>query len=618
MANTVQIKRGNTASVSSYTGPSGEVIYNTDTNRLHSQDGSVGGGHPHALMSDVNTKANSSVTISAGSGLTGGGNLTANRTLALNSASIASLAKADSAVQSVNGVLPVSGNVTVATEEKRLQDTRTTAIAESFPGNVQFVETSGYSSVGDGGGSLYKRVSSEPSHAGKFQSADGAWWELSGPHYTVEMFGAKVGEDSTIALQSVCDFITKKAVTVYLGVGTYNVTDTLLIDFTSSVMGKGRLVGVGLSQSEIYTNITSGPLLHIRGDWGVSEQYRNVVENLALRSEQNSGEGIYFDDISYPVISRVSARGFSKGFYGTDVICPTIEDCIFTHNVVGIEGKRINHSGPNAWLIKNCTLNGNTQLAGLFAKGAALTVIGGSVEGNGQHGQPDNGGFYINANPNEGASGITATGVYFEGNGGDGDVIIDCNDDDGAIHSFIGCTFNRISSAKYVIHPIAIKKSGTGFVGVNVKGCGFRGFNSYAANASRRYIALLGTANGNNYSFDLTGNYYASSVEAPDVPGQAASNKALTGAFARFSGNNANITVSHNVASVVRDQVGVYTITFKQPFVSFGQCVTITPVGVAGVGFLEDEGQNFVKVRTCDMSGTAVDWPAASVVVDSL
>src|SRR5690606_14539359 len=67
---------------------------------------------------------------------------------------------------------------------------RSTAIAESFPVNVQFVETAGYSSVGDGGGALYKKVSSEPSHPGKFQSADGAWWELVNRDVVVENFGA--------------------------------------------------------------------------------------------------------------------------------------------------------------------------------------------------------------------------------------------------------------------------------------------------------------------------------------------------------------------------------------------------------------------------------------------
>lgn len=39
------------------------------------------------------------------------------------------------------------------------------------------VRTTGYSAPGDGGGALYKRVVSEPAHPGKFQSADGQWWE---------------------------------------------------------------------------------------------------------------------------------------------------------------------------------------------------------------------------------------------------------------------------------------------------------------------------------------------------------------------------------------------------------------------------------------------------------
>lgn len=161
-----------------------------------------------ATQTALNAKANSSVTISAGAGLDGGGNLTANRTVSLNAASIASLAKADSSVQSVNGVSPTAGNVTVSAEEKRLQDTRTTAIAESFGSNVLFVETAGYSLVGDGGGALYKRVSSEPSHAGKFQSADGAWWELAERIPNVYQFGAKIDgvTDDTDAYQYLCEY----------------------------------------------------------------------------------------------------------------------------------------------------------------------------------------------------------------------------------------------------------------------------------------------------------------------------------------------------------------------------------------------------------------------------
>lgn len=56
-----------------------------------------------ASQAALDLKANSSIVISSGAGMSGGGDLTANRELALSMQSVASLAKADTAVQTVNG-----------------------------------------------------------------------------------------------------------------------------------------------------------------------------------------------------------------------------------------------------------------------------------------------------------------------------------------------------------------------------------------------------------------------------------------------------------------------------------------------------------------------------------
>ena len=53
-------------------------------------------------IGNINTYALKTTTITAGTGLTGGGDLSANRTISLNAASIASLAKADTALQSAD------------------------------------------------------------------------------------------------------------------------------------------------------------------------------------------------------------------------------------------------------------------------------------------------------------------------------------------------------------------------------------------------------------------------------------------------------------------------------------------------------------------------------------
>lgn len=69
------------------------------------------------------------------------------------------------------------------------------AQAATISASVDCIQTSGYSAVGDGGGSIatnavYMRVGAEPAHAGKIQSTDGAWWELTGEWVSIKQFGA--------------------------------------------------------------------------------------------------------------------------------------------------------------------------------------------------------------------------------------------------------------------------------------------------------------------------------------------------------------------------------------------------------------------------------------------
>ncbi|CVI59566.1 hypothetical protein CFBP4996_18050 [Agrobacterium leguminum] len=45
--------------------------------------------------------------------------------------------------------------------------------------SIDFIRVNGYYAAGDGGGGSYVRTENEPMHAGKFQTADGSWWELA-------------------------------------------------------------------------------------------------------------------------------------------------------------------------------------------------------------------------------------------------------------------------------------------------------------------------------------------------------------------------------------------------------------------------------------------------------
>lgn len=62
--------------------------------------------------------------------------------------------------------------------------------ALSVPVGINAIRVNGYRTPGDDGGALYVKVEAEPVHAGKFATADGAWWELRETEPALEMFGA--------------------------------------------------------------------------------------------------------------------------------------------------------------------------------------------------------------------------------------------------------------------------------------------------------------------------------------------------------------------------------------------------------------------------------------------
>lgn len=84
-------------------------------------------------------------------------------------------------------------------------DTRALVQSATIAGTVNIIQTGGYASVGDFGGATYKRVASEPSHPGKVQSQDGAWWEqVFDDDVNVHQFGA-VGDGVTDDTQAILD-----------------------------------------------------------------------------------------------------------------------------------------------------------------------------------------------------------------------------------------------------------------------------------------------------------------------------------------------------------------------------------------------------------------------------
>src|SRR5690606_19817172 len=112
------------------------------------------------------------------------------------------------------------------------------ATAEAYSPVVapDYIRTAGYAAAGDGGGALYKKAASEPSHPGKFSITldDGVtvvWYELAEAFPNQYMFGAvdDADVDSIAALKNLHEFCETTGARYHYAPGAHKISETLVI-----------------------------------------------------------------------------------------------------------------------------------------------------------------------------------------------------------------------------------------------------------------------------------------------------------------------------------------------------------------------------------------------------
>jgi hypothetical protein len=113
----------------------------------------------------------------------------------------------------------------------------------SIPAAVTFIRTAGYTTQGDGGGAVYKRAGSEPSHNGKIQDSGSVWWELAEAEvYNIKAFGA-IGDDSTDntdALKSAIDLVSERKGILHIPKGIFRARTTNKATLAGSLVIRGE------------------------------------------------------------------------------------------------------------------------------------------------------------------------------------------------------------------------------------------------------------------------------------------------------------------------------------------------------------------------------------------
>lgn len=104
-------------------------------------------------------------------------------------------------------------------------DSVATAETTSFTAGIQRIQTGGR------GRAWYARVDTEPSHDGKFQSADGAWWEMTEATVNQYMFGAidDAAIDSTTAIKAMHAYCLATEARFEYDAGAHKITETITV-----------------------------------------------------------------------------------------------------------------------------------------------------------------------------------------------------------------------------------------------------------------------------------------------------------------------------------------------------------------------------------------------------
>lgn len=396
--------------------------------------------------------------------------------------------------------------------------------------------------------------------------------------YNVKAWGA-VGDgvkDDTTPIQSVLTLISLDNLVggvAYIPSGKYRVNQLEMDLRNGNVDDIGRVTIKGDSYGStmlLYDGPSNEACVRIFSFSEPVAVSKCEISDIFLKSNnEGSGTGMMLENSVYFSLNKVRIHNFDYGIFGDNALSLNVCYAEITNNVRGafFQGEKYT---PNAISMYGCSLSFNDNNAITVSNGIIFNMFGGTIENNGLNPVDSrNGGIVydvfdtVPADPNgslAGTVGLNIDGVYFEGNKGPGD-IQSYNDNQEVVHTVKASTFNRFSSLDFTENNIACTTTGVnGITKLNVIGCGFKGFGTYGADISRRYIA----ASGNTYFNDGMGsNFYANSLEVPNVRTKSNTVRSLNFAFGNFDGDTASeIGNIQNCSCTKINDNGLYHISF--------------------------------------------------------
>ncbi|RWB98848.1 MAG: hypothetical protein EOQ56_19125 [Mesorhizobium sp.] len=273
---------------------------------------------------------------------------------------------------------------------------RATAQAENVPLGTSGLRLNGGEAVGDGGKTLYKKVVAEPTHPGKIQTADGAWWELTELRVNPFMFGAAgdttgaigSGTDDTAEINAMFAYALSrsnagKTTWATLAGGKFRITDTVGFDGHLNVDFEGGIL--------YYDGPRDRPAVQVGDPTNISSRIRDRsllrvhIESTAISWADDDYVGLRIYNVQRCRLNITEINGFNKGYelYSLDAGCAynRIEALELLHNKYGEVLTCDGSSGLN-YANENIFIGGRRgQSSSTAALGSCYGVLFRSING---------------------------------------------------------------------------------------------------------------------------------------------------------------------------------------------------------------------------------------------
>jgi hypothetical protein len=356
---------------------------------------------------------------------------------------------------------------------------------------------------------------------------------------------------------------TKKSSPILIPSGQFYATKTLNINAPTTEKSVDHLAieGRGSGQSLISWRGTSNTFIKYIGGSGES-LHSNIRINGILLTNDGGGANTAFNltAAAFCFFNDVVTVAFDTHWDLTDVLSSKWLNCRSSFGRRGYWARRGTLSYPNALTFFGSHIGSMSEWGMVIDKGSAITINGGSIEGNGLSSYySSRGGVLLNAPGNEGQVAATIVGVYFEGNSGLAHLAIDHNGASRQAIVKVESSFNLPSQdtkSNYCISAVSGSTDPT--LIVDVAGSGFGHFNDYIPDTESPYL----WATGQCRFVGVGSGLYQSSLQAPKGNLNSFASCNFDGSLANPVNTIANSVVS-NVTSIVKNAVGDFTINFR-------------------------------------------------------